>query len=401
MAPAGGAADTCPVLQAPDLVQDIGPNALTATRSRARLLIGRGAELESLYSLVDRTAERSGTIVVRGEPGSGKTSLLRAASRHASENGVLVLSTVGVQSEACLACSGLQRLFIPVLAGLDRLPPVGHIATPTLPGFDRCAADRLGRLPTPQREALETAFGLTEREPPDRYLLGLAVLGLLADVAAERPLLCIIDDVQWLDAASTQALAFAARRLSSQSVAIVFAVREPSDNRDVIGLPQLPVAGLQDEDARALLSKVIPGRLDGRVRDRILAETRRNPRALLETARNLSPAELAGGLALPNAGHLPLPGEPQCLQRVAELPDEVRRLMLLVAADPLGDAALILRAAQTLKIDPGTLVRGRGRAAAGDRGLHPLPLSPRAGGGVPHGHGARASRRARRTVEGK
>jgi DNA-binding CsgD family transcriptional regulator len=336
MAPAGRLVNTRCMSRSAELVAGASRKGLTSTLATARRLVGRASELEVLYGLV----ERGGAVVVPGEPGIGKTSLLRAASRHASESGVLVLGTAGVQSEAGLACSCLHQLFSPVLAGLDR-----------------SAADRLGRLPGPQRDALETAFGLAAGAAPDRFLLGLAVLGLLADVAKERRLLCIIDDAQWLDAASAQALTFAARRLSSEAVAMVFAVRVPNDNRELIGLPELMVAGLDEEDARALLATVIPGRLDGRVRDRIVAEARRNPLALLEAARTLSAAELAGGFALPETGRLAVGGEQRRLQDVDELPYGIRQLMLLAAADVVGDAALILRAAKTLKIEPGIVAR--------------------------------------------
>jgi DNA-binding CsgD family transcriptional regulator len=336
-----------------DLAQAARGETLTSPSRAAQRLVGRAAELDVLFGLVDRTSERAGALVVRGGPGIGKTALLQAASRHASENGVLVLSTFGVQSEACLACSGLQRLFIPVLAGLDRLPTGGRSTVPILQDFDRSIADRLEHVPCPQREALETAFGLSTTPAPDRFLLGLAVRSLLADVAKGRRLLCIIDDAQWLDAASMQALAFAARRLSWESMAIVFAIREPSDNPDLIGLAQLPVTGLPQKHARTLLATVIPGRLGGRVRDRILAETHHNPLALLEAARSLTASELAEGFALPDIGSLPVGiEEEQYLQRIGELPNGIGQLMVLAAADPTGDAALILRAAQTLKIRP-------------------------------------------------
>ena len=211
--------------------------------------------------------------------------------------------------------------------------------------------DRIGALPEPQRVALSVALGLTAAEPPDRFLVALAALSLLSDVAEERPLLCIVDDAQWLDSASAQVLGFVARRLVAESVAMIFAVREPSEEPELAGLPELPVRGLDDEDARALLARVIPGRLDERVRDRLIAETRGNPLALLELPRGMSAAELAGGFALPDAVGLPGRIEDHYVRRVGALPGSTQRLMLLAAADPVGDATIFWRAAQALDID--------------------------------------------------
>ena len=215
--------------------------------------------------------------------------------------------------------------------------------------------DRLGALPEPQRVAMSVAFGLSLGEPPDRFMVALAALSLLSDVAEDRPLLCLVDDAQWLDSASAQVLGFVARRLLAESVAIVFAVREPSEEPELVGLPELQLGGLAEDQSRALLASVIPGRLDEPVRDRIVAETRGNPLALLELPRGLTAAELAGGFALPDA--MSLPGQIQDLyqRRVSALPEPTRRLMLLAAADPVGDATLLWRAAQSL---------GIGRAAA-------------------------------------
>jgi hypothetical protein len=177
--------------------------------------------------------------------------------------------------------------------------------------------DRAEHLPGPQRDALGTVFGRSAGSPPDRFLVGLGVLGLLSEVAGERPLVCLVDDAQWLDRASAQALGFVARRLLAESVGMVFALREPSDGQEIAGLPELVVGGLGDDDARALLDSAIPGRLDERVRDRIVAETRGNPLALLELPRALTTAELAGGFELPDATPLdrgpcsadPIPGD--------------------------------------------------------------------------------------------
>ena len=268
---------------------------------------------------------QSAVLVIRGEAGIGKTALLRYAARQAS--GFRVAQIAGVESEMELPFAGLHQLCGPML-------------------------DRLGGLPEPQRVALSVAFGLESGDVPDRFLVALAVLSLLSDIAEERPLLCVVDDAQWLDAASAQVLGFVARRLLAESVAILFAVREPSRKSDLVGLPELPLEGLNDDEARAVLTSVIPGRLDERVRDRIVAETRGNPLALMELPRGMSAAELAGGFALPSAGDVPGQIEEHYLRRVGTLPETTQRLMLLASADPVGDATLLWRAAQTLGLDP-------------------------------------------------
>ena len=229
----------------------------------------------------------SRALVLRGEAGVGKSALLEYLVR-AARRGARVARAAGVESEMELAFAGLQQLCAPFV-------------------------DRLERLPGPQRDALGTAFGLRDGDAPDRFLVGLAVLSLLSDAAEERPLVCVVDDAQWLDAASAQALAFVARRLGAESVGLVFAVREPAGERHLRGLPELVVGGLEDDDARALLEAVVAGPLDERVRDRIVAETRGNPLALLELPRGRTPAELAGGFGLdggagavrPHRGALP------------------------------------------------------------------------------------------------
>jgi DNA-binding CsgD family transcriptional regulator len=262
-------------------------------------------------------------LVVRGEPGVGKSALLEYVAGRAS--GCRVARAAGVQSEMELAFSGLGQLCAPML-------------------------DRIGRLPEPQRDALRTALGLAGGAAPDRFLVGLAVLGLLSDVADEKPLLCLVDDAQWLDQASAQVLAFVARRLVAESVALIFAVREPSDEQNFAGLPQLAVGGLGEEDSRALLATAIRWPLDERVRDRIVAETHGNPLALLELPRGLTPAQLAGGFGLPSIAALPSRIEESFARRLAPLPAATRRLLVLVAAEPLGDSALLLRAAGPLGI---------------------------------------------------
>ena len=261
--------------------------------------------------------------MVRGDPGVGKTVLLDYLAGQAAGAGCRVARAVGVQWEMELAFAGLHQLCGPMLG-------------------------RAGRLPVPQQNALRTAFGIAAGPPPDRFLVGLAVLSLLSEVAGERPLICLIDDEQWLDQASAQALGFTARRLGADPVGLVFAAREPGPG--LAGLAELEIGGLADEDARALLDAALPGPLDARVRDLIVAETRGNPLALLELPRGLTPAELAGGFGLPGAG--PLPGwiEDSFARQLDALPDQTRRLVQLAAADPSGDRSLVWRAAERLAI---------------------------------------------------
>ena len=235
----------------------------------------------------------SRALVLRGEAGVGKSALLEYLEQHASGCGMA--RAAGVESEMELAYAGLQQLCAPFL-------------------------DRLEGLPGPQRGALGTAFGLRDGDAPDRFLVGLAALSLLSDIAEKRPLVCIVDDAQWLDAASAQALAFVARRLGAESVGLVFAVREPSGERHLKGLPELAVDGLDDGAARELLGTVLAGPLDERVRDRIVAETRGNPLALLELPRGRTPAELAGGFGLSAGPAVPGRIEQSFRERLAPLP---------------------------------------------------------------------------------
>ena len=258
---------------------------------------------------------------MRGEPGVGKTALLDYVAWRAAD--FRVVHAAGVQSEMELAFAGLHQVCAPML-------------------------DRLERLPVPQREALETAFGLSPGPAPDRFLIGLAALGLLSEVAAERPLVCLVDDVQWFDQASVQALAFVARRLVAEPVGLIFVTREP--NADLAGVAELVVEGLPEADARKLLDSVLTGPLDERVREQILAETHGNPLALVELARDLTPAELAGGFGLPGSVSLSGRIEESFGRRVAALPAQSHRLVLLAAADPVGDPLLIWRAAGRLGI---------------------------------------------------
>ena len=221
-------------------------------------------------------------------------------------------------------------------------------------GLHQLCAPMLGQLdplPKPQKEALQVALGVAQGNPPDRFLVALAALSLMSEVAEERPLVCLVDDAQWLDSASGQVLGFVARRLLAESVALVFGVREPSAEHQLAGLPELLVRGLDEEDACALLEAIIPGRLDEGVRDRIVAETRGNPLALLELSRSMSIAELAGGFAVPKKGDVPGQIEEHYLERVGALPRSTQQLLLLAAADPVGDAVVLWRAAQMLGID--------------------------------------------------
>jgi predicted ATPase len=246
----------------------------------ATQLTDRHSERGALDRLIEAVrAGESRALVVRGDPGVGKTVLLDYLVRGASAAGCRMARAVGMQTEMELAFAGLHQLRMPML-------------------------DHAEHLPRPQRDALRTALGISVGPPPDRFLVGLAVLSLLSEVAAERPLICVVDDQQWLDHASAQALGFAARRLAADPIGLVFAARDPG--ADLAGLPELDVQGLPDDDARALLESALAGPLDARVRDLIVAETNGNPLALLELPRGLTPTELAGGFGLPGA--VPLPG---------------------------------------------------------------------------------------------
>src|SRR5438132_1129027 len=292
-------------------------------------------------------------LVVRGEPGVGKTVLLDYLAGRAW--GCRVARAAGVQSEMELAFAGLHQLCAPML-------------------------DHAGSLPGPQREALRTAFGLAAGPAPDRFVVGLAVLGLLSGTARERPLVCVVDDQQWLDRASAQALGFAARRLAADPVGLAFAARVPG--QDVAGLPELVVEGLAEDDARELLASVLTGLtgpLDARVRDRIIADTHGNPLALLQLPRGLTPAQLTGGFGVPGA--VPLDGriEESFGRQLEMLPAQTRRLLQLAAADPSGDPVLVWRAAGRLAIGAGAagpaVDAGLGEFGARVRFRHPLVRS--------------------------
>ena len=289
-------------------------------RGRASGLTDRHNERGVLDRVIEAVRDgQSRALVVHGDPGVGKTALLEYLAGRAS--GCRVARAVGMQAEMELAFAGVHQLCAPIL-------------------------DHVDRIPVPQREALLIAFGLGTGPPPDRFLIGLAVLGLLSEVAGERPLICVIDDEQWLDHASAQALGFVARRLGADPVGLVFAARVPGE--ELAGLPELAVKGLREDDARALLASVLAGPLDGRVRSLIVAETQGNPLALLELPRGLTPAELAGGFGLPSA--IPLSGriEASFRRQLDALPPQARQLLLLASADPSGDQPLVWRAAERL-----------------------------------------------------
>jgi DNA-binding CsgD family transcriptional regulator len=296
---------------------------------RGPAFVGRNIERDALDGLLARVREgESEVLVIRGEAGIGKTALLRYAARQAS--GFRLAELSGVEAEMELPFAGIHQLCATML-------------------------DQLDALPVPQRDALSVALGLAAGEVPDRFLVGLAVLSLLAAVAEERPLLCLVEDPQWLDGASSHILGLVARRVRAESVAIVVAMREPAAEHDFLGLPELRLEGLPEQDARALLRSVVTGRLDSRVRDRLVAESRGNPLALLELPGRMTPAELAGGFEFPPAGELPAHIEGHYLQRVGELPEATQCFMLLAAAEPLGDAGLVLRAGRTLGMETGAL----------------------------------------------
>ena len=281
------------------------------------MLLDRLPERAALGQLLDAArAGRSGVLVMRGEPGVGKTALLEYAIESAA--GLRIARVAGVESEMELAFAALQQLCAPML-------------------------DKLAGLPDPQRDALGVAFGLNIGAAPDRFLVGLAALSLLTEVAEQQPLLCVIDDTQWLDRASAQVLAFVARRLLAEPVALVFATREQGE--EFRGLPELLIGGLRDGDAQELLSSVITGPLDERVRDRIVAEARGNPLALLELPRGVPSVP-----GVPGTPGLSGRIEESFRRRLEVLPAATQRLMLVAAAEPAGEPALVWRAAERLGI---------------------------------------------------
>jgi DNA-binding CsgD family transcriptional regulator len=291
---------------------------------RSRLL-GRRSECEALDQLLtDALVGQSRVIVVRGEPGVGKSALLRYLSEQVTD--WHVATAVGVESEMELAYSGLHQLCGPML-------------------------DHLDRLPVPQREALAIVFGQSTGPPPDRFLVGLAALTLFADLAEQQPLVCVVDDAQWLDSASAQILGFVARRLLAERIAFVCAARTGSGDGVLAGLPELSIHGLGDSDSRALLLENVYGPLDAAVCDQIVTESHGNPLALLELPRSWNVADLAGGFGLPSSQPVVNKIEQSYVRRLRLLPSQTQLLVLTAAAEPLGDPVLLHRAAETLGID--------------------------------------------------
>src|SRR6266540_3790493 len=285
-------------------------------------LLDRRGERAAVDRVLDRArAGNSAVLVVRGEPGIGKTVLLDYAASRASASDLRVVRAWGVESEMELAFAELHQLCVPLLG-------------------------RLEQLPKPQRDALAVAFGMREGQAPDRFLVGLAVLSLLAATAEDQPLACVVDDAQGLDRASVQCLVFAARRLLAEPIALVLAVRGLGDDHELAGLPGLTVTGLGNADARTLLASAVGGRLDAEVRDRIVAETRGNPLALLQLPRGLGPAQLAGGFWLPDSRALASRIEDSFHRQYQSLPRETQRLLLTAAADPTGSMTLLWRAGE-------------------------------------------------------
>jgi DNA-binding CsgD family transcriptional regulator len=306
------------------------------------------ALLDGLLAAIRESESRS--LMLRGDAGMGKTALLEYLVESATN--VTVVRAGGVESEMELGFASLHQLCAPML-------------------------DRRDRLPAPQREALEIVFGLSAGAPPDRFVVGLAVLSLFSEVADERPLLCVVDDAQWLDHASALTLSFVARRLLAEPVGIVFAAREPAE--ELRHMPELEVRGLHDGDARALLGSEVRLMLDDRVRDRVIAETRGNPLALLELPRGLTATELAGGFGVLGPRTLSGRIEESFVRRREALPEDAQRLLLLAAAEPVGDPLLLWRAAELLGVAPTAAARAEadGLLAIGDRVVfrHPLVRS--------------------------
>jgi DNA-binding CsgD family transcriptional regulator len=318
----------CSLRDSDDNSKEITISPPEPTDTPGSRLYGRRTECKELDRLVaDVRAGQGRVLILRGEAGTGKSALLDYLADRASGSGYRVARVVGVESEMELAFAGLHQLCEPMLS-------------------------RAGRLPVPQRDALRTAFGLAAGAPPDRFCVGLAVLSLLAGTAGGQPLICLVDDEQWLDRASVQVLGFVARRMAADLVGLVFAARDPSP--ELAGLPELHVKGLRERDAQALLASALAAPLDAQVADQIVAETRGNPLALVELPRGLSPAELAGGFGLPGAQPAAMPMTGQIAnsfaRQLAALPDQTRRLVQLAAADPSGDRSLVWRAAGRLGI---------------------------------------------------
>ena len=317
---------------------------------RRTALYGRADECALLDALIDAVRRgESRSLILRGEAGIGKTALLEYLIGSASD--LTVARAVGVESEMELAYASLHQLCAPML-------------------------DRLSGLPGPQRRAFEIVFGLSAGAPPDRFVVALAALSLFSEMAEERPLLCVVDDAQWLDKASALTLAFVVRRLLAEAVGVVFAARQPG--KELTHVPELEVRGLRNGDANALLGRAVQFRLDERVRDRIVAETRGNPLALLELPRGLTAIQLAGGFGIIGTRALSVRIEESFIRRLGKLSDDARLLLLVAAAEPLGEPLLVLRASEQLGIVVSAVgAETDGLLAIGERVIfrHPLVRS--------------------------
>ena len=293
----------------------------------AARLLGRRSECETLDRLlIDAAGGSSRVLILRGDAGVGKSALLRYLADQVA--GWHVATAVGMESEMELAYSGLHQLCAPLLDGVDQLPG-------------------------PQRDAMEIVFGLGTGPPPDRFLVGLAALTLLAETAEHQPLICIVDDAQWLDDATAQILAFVARRLFADRIALVCAARTRTRIGDDVlaGLPSLAVGGLGEDDSRALLQRSVHGPLDPAVRDQVITESHGNPLALLELPRTWRAGRLAGGFGLPEGQPVAGKIEQSYVRRLLEFRSDTQMLALAAAAEPLGDPVLLHRAAATLGLD--------------------------------------------------
>ena len=314
------------------------------------MFVGRATECARVDRLLrDVGAGHSGVLVLLGDPGIGKTSLLDYAERQGSEYRTIRIR--GVESEMELPFAGLHLFSLPLLGGLAHLP-------------------------VPQRDAIETALGLANGSRPDLFLVGLATLSLLSDAAEAQPLLCIVDDAHWLDRSSAQVLAFVARRLEAERVALLFAEGEAQRLPELDDLPALRVQPLSDRASRELISSLVAGPLDESVRERIVAECHGNPLALLELPTGMSPIELAGGFGVGTTDHLPDKIEQSYRRRLNQIPVESQQLALLAAADPVGDPALLSRAAAELGIrtDAADPIESSGLVSLGQRVVFRHPL---------------------------
>ena len=295
--------------------------------SNTRLgMFGRQRECDAIDRLLDGVRRgESGALVIRGEAGIGKTALIDHAARRAVDCRVIRIE--GVESELGLPFAALHELCAPLL-------------------------DEVATLPAEQRRALEVALGMEVGQAPDPFILGLAVLILLSDAGAKRPVVVLVDDAQWIDDPSRQVLGFVSRRVAAEAVLLIWGVREAADERLIPGVADLTVSGLTAEDTDALLDAVNPGGLDPKVRSRVVAETGGNPLWLLELSKAMTDSGASGGITISTAGHAARQLEDHYTERIGSLPEETRRLLQLAAAEPTADATLVWRAAEATGIGP-------------------------------------------------